>query len=255
MRTITTQAAIVMLLCAPAGNIAAEQTVEEALAWKERSAADRVSDLDRKPLQVLEFLEIKPGMRVLDLFSGGGYYTEIVSRVVGEDGMVVAHNNQAYIDYAADVLAGRFERQRLPNVQQVVAEVNDLELPPNSFDAALAMLTWHDFYYVDEENGWPAIDRELVVEMLCNALKPGAILGLTDHVALPGSDPEETARDLHRIDPQRIREDLESGCFRFEGEIDALRNPADDLTRPMFAEGIRGKTDRVVYRFRKVAAE
>ena len=243
------------MLCAAAGHSTAGQPVEDALSWNGRVETDRVSDLGRKPKEVLEFLEIEPGMRVLDLFSGGGYYTELVSRVVGEEGMVVAHNNQAYVDYAADALAGRFERQRLPNVQQVVAEANDLELSPNSFDAALAMLTWHDFYYVDEENGWPAIDRRLVVGMLCNALKPGAILGLTDHVALPGSDPEETARDLHRIDPQRIREDLESGCFRFEGEIDALRNPADDLARPMFAEGVRGKTDRVVYRFRKVAAE
>ena len=53
----------------------------------------------------------------------------------------------------------------------------------------------------------------------------------------------------------RIRKDLEGGCFRFEGEIDVLRNPEDDLGQPMFAQGIRGKTDRVVYKFRKVAAE
>lgn len=240
---------------AAGGTTLAGQPVVDALAWAERSEADRVSDIDRKPEEVLEFLEIQPGMQVLDLFSGGGYYTEIVSRVVGENGVVVAHNNQAYVDYAADVLAGRFKEDRLPNVQQVLAEANELDLPPGSFDAALAMLTWHDFYYVDEENGWPAIDESMLVGKLCNALKPGAVLGLTDHVALPDSDPSKTAQHLHRIDPDRIRKDLENGCFRFEGEIDALRNPADDLSQPMFAQGIRGNTDRVVYKFRKVAAE
>ena len=129
------------------------------------------------------------------------------------------------------------------------------KLLPASFDAVLAMLTWHDFYYVDEKNGWPEIDEKAMVGKLCNALKPGAVLGLADHVAMPGSDPLQTAQKLHRIDPGRIRKDLESGCFRLEGELDVLRNPADDLTQPMFAQGIRGKTDRVVYKFRKVAAE
>ena len=36
-----------------------------------------------------------------------------------------------------------------------------------------------------------------------------------------------------------------------EAQADFLRNPDDDLTQPMFAEGIRGKTDRFVYRFVK----
>lgn len=233
----------------------ADQWVDDAIAWDQRSESDRVSDVDRKPKEILEFFELKPGMQVLDLFSGGGYYTEIVSRVVGETGTVVAHNNQAYVDYAAESLADRFIGDRLPNVQRILAEVSELDLPPNSFDAALAMLTWHDFYYVDKENGWPKIDEKLMVGKLCNALKPGAVLGLTDHVAVTSSDPSVTAQNLHRIDPDQIRKDLESGCFRFEGEIDVLRNPADDLTQPMFAQGIRGNTDRVVYKFRKVAAE
>lgn len=255
MRKIPIIASIVLALCASPGQALAEQPVDSAIAWTERSEADRLSDADRKPKDVLEFFEIQPGMRVLDLFSGGGYYTEIISRIVGDSGSVVAHNNQAYVDYAAESLATRFNGDRLPNVMRILAEANDLELPSNSFDAALVMLTWHDFYFVDEENGWPEIDTSLVVGKLCNALKPGAVLGMTDHVALPGSDPVNTAQNLHRIDPDRIRADLERSCFRFEAELDVLRNPADNLTRPMFAQGIRGKTDRVIYKFRKFAAE
>ena len=115
------------------------------------------------------------------------------------------------------------------------------------------MLTWHDFYYQDEENNWPAIDGPALVEKLCSAMKPGAVLGITDHVAAAGSDARETAQTLHRIDPQRIRDDLDGTCFEYEGEINVLRNPGDSVDQPMFAPAIRGRTDRVVYRFRKTS--
>jgi len=226
--------------------------IAESLAAPERIEKDRASDPLRRPDQVLEFFEIKPGMTVLDLFSGGGYYTEIVSRTVGNEGKVVAHNNQAYLEFAKDDLAVRYSDNRLPNVERLTAEANELVLPDNAFDAALAMLTWHDIYYLDEANGWPAIDGTRLVEKLCSALKPGAVLGITDHVAAAGSDPADSAQSLHRIDPQRIRDDLEGTCFVYEGEINVLRNPADATALPMFAPEIRGRTDRVVYKFRKV---
>lgn len=226
-------------------------SIAESLASDQRLEADRRNDPMRRPDLVLGFFGIQPGMTVLDLFSGAGYYTEIVSRVVGENGKVVAHNNDAYLAYASEALEKRFRDNRLANVERLTAEANDLALPSATFDAALVILAWHDFYYLDEENGWPAIDEGAMVEKLCDALKPGAILGVVDHVATVGSDPQTTAQELHRIDPQQIKDDLADSCFVFEGEIDVLNNPGDDHSLPMYAEGIRGKTDRVVYRFRK----
>ena len=94
-------------------------------------------------------------------------------------------------------------------------------------------------------------DAPALTARLCSALKPGAVLGISDHVATSGTDVTETAQDLHRIDPERIKSDLADSCFQFEGEIKVLRNPDDDHSQPMFAEGIRGRTDRVVYKFRR----
>jgi predicted methyltransferase len=247
-------AVFTLLLLAPCENGGGETmdtAIAESLASPARLESDRKNDALRRPDLVLEFFEIEPGMTVLDLFSGAGYYTEIVSRIVGENGKVLAHNNEAYLAYAKDGIAERYSGDRLANVEHVTAEANSLELPSNTFDAALAMLTWHDFYYLDPENGWPDIDEKLVVRKLCSALKPGAVLGVTDHVATAGSDAENSAQNLHRIDPQRIRNDFSDSCFKYEGEINVLRNPDDDLTQPMFAKGIRGQTDRVVYKFRK----
>jgi predicted methyltransferase len=225
--------------------------IAEALASPDRIEKDRQSDPFRRPDLVLSFFEIEPGMTVLDLFSGGGYYTEIISRIVGEEGEVVAHNNEAYLAFAKDALDGRYAQNRLANVKTVTAEADELSLPENTFDAALAMLTWHDFYYLDEENGWPAINESALIQNLCTAMKPGSVLGLTDHVAVAGSNPEDSGQKLHRIDPQRIKADLEGTCFNYEGELKVLRNSEDDHSQPMFAEGIRGKTDRIIYKYRR----
>jgi predicted methyltransferase len=248
------QVIFTLLLLVPCDNVGGASInveVAEALASPGRMEKDRQSDPFRRPDLVLGFFEIQPGMVVLDLFSGGGYYTEIVSRVVGDQGEVLAHNNAAYVAYAKDDIDLRYADNRLANVNRITSEADQLELPESRFDAALVMLTWHDFYYLDEENGWPAIDEASLVSKLCAALKPGAVLGLTDHVAAEGSDPQETAQNLHRIDPQRIKADLQGSCFEYEGELQVLRNSADDHSQPMFAEGVRGKTDRVVYKFRR----
>lgn len=248
------QAVFTFFLLAPCSCVAGEPidlAVAEALAAPDRIEKDRESDPFRRPDLVLSFFGLEPGMTVLDLFSGGGYYTEILSRLVGEQGSVVAHNNEAYLAYAKADIDVRFANNRLGNVRRITSEADALDLPENTFDAALIMLTWHDFYYLDEENDWPAIDEKALVSHLCAALKPGAVLGLTDHVAAEGSAPEESAQSLHRIDPERIKSDLEGSCFEYEGELKVLRNPEDDHQQPMFAEGIRGRTDRVVFRFRR----
>ncbi len=237
--------------CNDGGGPSMDMVIAEALAAPARPEADRLKDAFRRPDQVLSFFEIGPGMKVLDLFSGGGYYTEILSAVVGSEGQVVAHNNQAYLAFIGKELEQRFADGHLSNVKQVTAEANDLELPAAHFDAALATLTWHDFYITDLENNWPAIDVPSLTAKLCAALKTGAVLGIIDHVAPAGSDVQETAEKLHRIDPARIKADLADSCFEYEGEINVLRNPADDYDKPVFDPAVRGRTDRVVFKFRR----
>lgn len=249
-----TQAILSLLLvspCSDGGGASRDEAIAEALANPARPASDVARDAVRKPDEILAFFEIAPGQNVLDLFSGGGYYTELVSYVVGAKGQVLAHNNKAYLNFASKDLENRYTDGRLPNVTRVTAEASELELPPASFDAALVILTWHDFYYLDAENGWPAIDEPALTDKLCAALKPGAVLGVVDHVATAGSDPRESAQSLHRIDPERIKADLAGSCFAFEGEINVLRNADDDHSKGPFDPAISGKTDQVVFKFKR----
>jgi len=189
-------------------------------------------------------------MAVLDLYSGGGYYSELLSYIVGAGGSVTAHSNAAYLDYVRDEVAARYADDRLANVTVLMAENNELALEPASFDAMLLILTFHDFYFVDAEQGWPRIDTPALLGELYGALKPGGIVGIVDHCATPGA-PRETGDSLHRIDPAIVIADMQAAGFELEASSNLLRNADDDHSRIVFDPEVRGRTDRFVLRFRK----
>jgi len=222
----------------------------EAVQHPGRKDADRNRDAGRKPAEIMEFFGIAPGMDVLDMFSGGGYYTEMLSNVVGTEGSIIAHTNEAYAQFVGEEATIRYANGRLSNVETAMAENTALEMPNQAFDAVMMILAYHDIYYVDPENGWPAIDGPSLVAELFEALRPGGIVGVVDHYAAAGS-PSETGSTLHRIDPQIVIKEMESAGFVLEAQSDVLRNMDDDHSLPMADPAIRGQTDRFVMRFRK----
>jgi predicted methyltransferase len=236
---------------APALQRTAAVDYRAALAAPGRSSEDLEQDSWRKPAEVLEFFGVQPGMAVLDLFAGAGYFTPMLSSIVGPTGRVVAHNNKAYLDGVGEEFARRFEGpQALRNAERLTAEGNELELTPGSFDFVLLSAVYHDVYFVNEANNWPKIDGPRLLAELHAGMKPGATLGLIDHAAAPGS-PAETGGTLHRIDPEIVKRDFAAAGFVLDAESDVLRNPADDLTKGVFDPAVRGKTDRFVLRFRR----
>lgn len=228
----------------------AEQ-VRQALANPARPQADRQVDDQRKPAEVLAFFQIEPRMTVLDIFGGGGYYAEILSYLVGDQGFVTLYNNEAWHQYMLKDLEARLADDRLPNVDSYVADPADLINQPDQYDAAVFVLGVHDVYVDDPDNDWPLIDRERFFKGIYKVLAPGAVLGVVDHNAMAGSDPAIVSKSLHRIDPAVIIRDLQAVGFTLEAESQLLRNPNDDLSLPMSDPAHRWQTDRSVLRFRK----
>jgi predicted methyltransferase len=221
-----------------------------ALASTTRLEGDHARDAGRKPDKVLEFLGVGHGMSVLDMFSGGGYYTEILASVVGEDGHVVSHSNEAYLNFVGEEFTARHADGRMPNVSILMAENNELQLPEGKFDAIMMVLNYHDLYYVDAENGWAEHDVPKFLAELKQGLKDDGFIGVVDHYAAAGSG-SESGGTVHRIDPAIVVADMEAAGFICDAETDLLRNPADDTSINVFAPEIRGKTDRFVMRFVK----
>ena len=250
------------MLCLAAGAAAADgddaraassAAIAAAIASPDRPAADREQDPRRHPQQVLEFAGVAPGMYVIDVFSAGGYYTELLARTVGVKGQVIAYNNPPYASFAAKGIEARYAGGRLGNVRQVTATIEDLDLRPDSLDLALFVLSYHDLYWRPADGSWPPTDPAKLLAKLHAALKPGAMVVVEDHVANAGGDPSKVVDAQHRIDPALVKRDFEQAGFVFDGESRVLANPADDHSKPVFDDSVRGQTDRFLYRFRKPA--
>lgn len=239
-----------LLAALQAGCAVTQDDIAVALANSARSVADRERDGRDKPQQVLEFAGFSNGMTIADIFGGGGYYSEILSAVVGPEGRVLLINNAAYDDYAKEELAERLADKRLPNVDYRLVPNDALGLGSNSLDGALIIMTYHDLFYDDPENGWPDVGHEQFMKQVVAALKPGGRLLVTDHAAKDGAGRSET-KTLHRIDERFAISELKALGLIWVGSIPALRNPNDDRSRSAFDPAIRGKTDRFVHIYEK----
>jgi predicted methyltransferase len=223
---------------------------EAALANPARSDKDRERDAREQPAEVLALAGIRPGMTVADVFGAGGYWSEIMSYVVGPEGSVLLVNNAPYVEFAKKDLDTRFAGNRLSAVKRTVVDPADMKLASATLDAAIIVMSYHDLYYVDEKGGWPAIDAGKVLDQVQGALKPGGAFIIVDHSAKAGTG-ATAAQDLHRIDEDFAKKDLASHGFRLDRTFDGLRNPADDRSKLVFDPAIRGKTDRFVHVYRK----
>jgi predicted methyltransferase len=249
--------ACIGLASASPGLSAAAQSaaIDAAIASPQRPVADREQDERRKARSVLEFSGIESGMTVLDAFSAGGYYTELLARLVGPAGKVIAYNNPPYAKFAEKGIAARYAGDRLPNVRQVTSTIEDLELAHASVDAVIFVMSYHDLYWRPADGSWPPTDPALLLGKLHAALKPGGVIVVQDHVATAGGDTAVVVDKLHRIDPAVVKADFARAGFTLDAASDVLAHPDDAHTIMVFDEAIRGKTDQFLFRFRKPAAE
>jgi len=254
-RTLLAIAAVALVGAADPARAASEPdasvAIDSALASPERPAPDREQDERRKAREFLGFAGIEPGMRVIDAFAASGYYTELLSRIVGPEGGVVAYNNPAYARFAAKGIEARYAGNRLPNVQQVTAEVDELALPPRSLDAAIFVMSFHDMYWRPADGSWARTDPMQMLRKLHAAMKVGGVVIVQDHVAAPGGDTAEIVDKLHRIDPEVVRRDFKAAGFALEAESPLFAHPDDDHSKGVFDPAIRGRTDQFLFKFRR----
>ena len=223
--------------------------VAKAIHSDIRPADDKKRDAARKPHKVIKFAGIGPGMTVLDINSGGGWYTEILSAVVGPEGRVIAHNGPAYWSFMKETEPARYADGRLTNVTQVHNGQEVIDMPEGSLDAAFSALAYHDYFMNEAAVNDPAV-LAAVNASIYKALKPGGVYIMIDHVAPAGSG-AATGGTMHRIDPAIVQEQLEAVGFKLAGSADFLANPDDSKETGPFDPSIRGKTDRFVYKFVK----
>ena len=235
----------------PASPEAAAVTIDYAafVETPDRPDADLLADVNRKPAEVLGLFAPQPGDTILEIEAGAGYYTELLSRAVGETGKVYMQNPAGFDAFIADAVKARLEG-RLANVTYMKSNFDTLAVP----DASADIVTWfqgpHELWYKPEGNPEGLGDPDKSFAEVMRVLKPGGQFVVIDHVA-PAGSPPTTGGDTHRIDPAHIKALAEAAGLILETESDLLRNPADDGLTNVFDPAIRGKTDQALMIFRK----
>lgn len=244
-------AAATVLLAAGAPAAPTPAYVTAAVSDSARPADDTKRDADRKPAEMLVFAGVKPGMRVMDLMPGGGYFTRLFAKAVGANGYVYAYEPSEMAKFSTDkgrpvpIVAVAKDYQ---NVSAIIAPIGKVTAP-ELLDVVWTSQNYHDLH--DSFMG-PA-DMAAFNKAVYAMLRPGGVFVVLDHAAEKGSGVRDTDT-LHRIDEAAVKKEVETAGFKLVGESNVLRNPADNHTLLVFDKAIRGHTDQFILKFRKPAA-
>lgn len=214
-----------------------------------RTAADLAADPLRKPVDMLQFAGVRPGMAVFEVLPGGGYFTRLFSAAVGSSGQLTLYVPEEMVAKkwapleSAKTLQGTLAGQPVSVASYPLAGPVPGGLAER-FDVVWTSRNYHDFHNV------PGFDARAANAMVMDLLKPGGVYVVLDHSAPDGSGATAT-NTTHRIDADLVRREVESAGFLYDGASAVLKNPADDRTSGVYDGPLKGRTDQFVMRFRK----
>lgn len=219
---------------AQARDPAAERTaaaLDRILAGDQRSAEHRARDVYRHPKETLLFFGIRPGMRIVEVWPDAGWYTEIIAPLVQAHGKYFAalepadpqssfimRSEQAFRDKLAsrpDLYGGAELTTLGPATRDIV--------PAATVDMVLTFRNLHDWM----SGGW----APQAFAAIYHALKPGGILGVTDHRGNPALPQDPRARSGYVTEDYAIRL-IESAGFRLVAKSEINANPKDTKDYP-----------------------
>lgn len=235
-------AAALLAGCASAPATLPTDRVAAIVASPDRAPADRTNDVRRKPVDMLAFIGLRPGMTVMDVSAARGYTSELLARAVGPTGKVYAQNAprlssrlppaqpegaSAPVPPSATAAPTLEARARAhPNivpVQRVFEDPAPPEVANGGLDLVTLMFNYHDL-------GHMSVDRERMNRALFRALKPGGLYVIADHSGRPGTGITESGT-LHRVEEDLVKREVQAAGFRLAAEGMFLRNPADPRNR------------------------
>jgi predicted methyltransferase len=243
---LTVGAAILLvggIALAQGAKIKPSPAVLAAVADPGRPAADTMRDENRKPAETVAVSGLKPGQTVAELGSGGGYYSRILSKVVGPKGKVYAVVNAATLaarPTSADAI--KAIASTYPNITVIPDDYTTFAALPEKVDMVWTTENYHDYHN--------ALDMAAFDKAVFNALKPGGVFFVEDHAAAPGAGASVT-KTLHRIEPATVEAEVTAAGFKLLRKSDLLAHPEDDHLTQNAEANIRGKTDRFILVFRK----
>ena len=247
MRVLTATLSIALAAVVPGAGAApaVSDDIARAIADPSRPPADRKLDADRKPAEVLAVAGIRPGEIIGEYLPGGGYYTRLLSDIVGPGGKVYALETTTWGKDNIEATRAVLSEPGHSNVVLDLAPLGTFHLA-EKVDLFWTTLNYHDLHVPKYAN----VDMAVFNKLVFDSLKPGGIYFIADHAAAPGTSATQSPK-LHRIEEATVIQEVTAAGFKQVDRSDILRNPADDHSKPVFDPSIRMKTDQFILVFRR----
>ena len=216
----------------------ADAALDAALAGTHRSDANRARDRFRHPKETLMFFGFRPGMTVVEIWPGGGWYTEVLGPALAASGKlyVAQYGSKPPFPYQQremDTLAAKMRaapdlyRTVTPTAMDLFA--TDIEIaPPGSADLVVTFRNVHNWL---ADGYGPPNAADLAFAAMFKALKPGGVLGVVDH-RWPDPATEDPKAGKGYVSEQRVIALAERAGFRLEARSDVNGNPKDTHDHP-----------------------
>lgn len=218
--------------------------VNAAVADTTRPEKQREVDVLRLPAETIAFSGVKPGDTVGELYPCGGYFTRMLSDVVGDKGKILGIETTRW-DGCLDADNQVIEGGAHANVTFSANAFGEFTLA-EPVDVFWITQNYHDLQIKE----YGTVDIAAFNRKVFDALKPGGLYFIVDHQANAGTDEAGIAK-LHRIEKDQVIREVTAAGFTLLGESDALHRTDDDHTQPVF--DLKGKTDQYLLKFQKPA--
>ena len=221
--------------CAPAPPVAEQASpaaLEAAIASPSRTPANVARDRYRHPLETLSFFGVRPDDTVVELWPGGGWYTEILAPYLASGG---GHLILATLDGQPGGVAKL--QQAHPAIYAGIGtavfpafDAGAARVPDGSADVVLTFRNVHNWrmgYRRDDKRDYSALAFRQIFAML----RPGGTLGIVDH-RLPENASDERERTSGYIKVSTVRRLAEAAGFRLAASSEINANPNDTADWP-----------------------
>lgn len=219
--------------------------IAQAVADPARPTEGRAVDPLRKPAETLAFSGVKPGMIVGEFYPGGGYFTRMISGVVGPKGHVYGLENQGWKGAVKANQELFTECKKCTNVTIESQPFGTVRFP-KPLDLAWVTQNYHDLKIAS----YGKVDTRAFDRAVYKALKPGGIFFILDHQGAPNLTDAQIEK-LHRVNREVVIREVTAAGFKLVAKGNFLRRPSDNHSKPIFDESVRGHTDQYALKFMK----
>lgn len=208
--------------------------VAQSMDGPHRSIENKARNKYRHPVETLDFFGIEDGMKVMEIWPGGGWYTEILAPVMRNNGQLMvavwdpAVEGQPQYRYDLPIQMEKTFAAH-PDIYDQVETV--FYSPPESDSLGLqdsvdAILTFRNVH------GWISSgDAQDIFNEFGRVLKPGGILGLVQHRAAKGTDPVVSAKKGY-VSEQAVIDLATNAGLELTGSSEVNANPGDTKDYP-----------------------